>query len=273
MRRVTKSFPKSILMALTSNFCQEHAKPVTKMMIDGEEVCPKCQLMKEVQEDDERFITEVLEKQAQKKKNTLYWRSLFADETIREASFGTFYCESADESTTKELAIKAFKHFKAGNHFTALLQGTTGTGKSHLAMAILRNLNEKLDVECVFISVREMMTKIRDSFNNTESIYTQLYFTELLSRCDFICLDDLGAETGAIMTNKMATNFTLEVITAILEARQNKATIITTNLNRSQLEKMYDKKLVSRSMKNIAVIPFKNIRDKRIVPYDLSVEI
>ncbi|GEK32467.1 hypothetical protein KZO01_27760 [Kurthia zopfii] len=49
-----------------------------------------------------------------------------------------------------------------------LRQGDVGVGKSHLAMSILRNLNEKRDVECLFISVREMMSKIRDSFDNKE---------------------------------------------------------------------------------------------------------
>ncbi len=273
MKAIAQAMPKSIATVLTSNECQLHAKPVPMMMIDGHEVCPKCQLQKENEAFEQSLQNEILERESKKKKNTLYMRSVFADETIREASFGKFYAECEEEAKNKELAIQAFKHYKSGKTFTTLLQGDTGVGKSHLAMSILRNLNEKLDVECVFVSVREMMSKIRDSFDNKESKYTQLYFVELLSRVDYLCLDDLGAETGAITTNKTASNFTLEVLTAILEARQTKSTIITSNLSRNQMEAMYDKKLISRSLKNIAVIKFEQTRDKRVVAFDLTQEV
>lgn len=270
MKAIVQALPKNIAMALTSNECMKHAKAIPMMMINGEEICPACQLAKENAEFEQSLQSEILEREAKKKKNTLYMRSVFADETIRDASFGKFFVECEEEAKNKDLAIQAFKHYKSGKVFTTLLQGDTGVGKSHLAMSILRNLNEKLDAECVFISVREMMSKIRDSFDNKESKYTQLYFVELLSRVDFLCLDDLGAETGAIHTNKTATNFTLEVLTAILEARQTKSTIITSNLSRSQMEAMYDKKLISRSLKNIAVIKFDRVRDKRVQAFDLT---
>lgn len=273
MKAVAQALPKSIQMVLTSNICNNHAKPISMMMIDGIEVCPSCELAAEVKKADQEFVTGILELQAKKKKNTLHMKSVFADETIRNASFGGFYIECEEEAKNKDLAIQAFKHYKSGKTFTTLLQGDTGVGKSHLAMSILRNLNEKMDVECVFISVREMMSKIRDSFDNKESKYTQMYFVEMLSRCDFICLDDLGAETGAISTHKTASNFTLEVLTAILEARQTKSTIITSNLSRNQMEAMYDKKLISRSLKNIAVIKFENARDKRVEAFDLTQEV
>lgn len=273
MKAIAQAMPKSIATVLTSNECQLHAKPVQLMMIDGHEVCPKCQLQKENEAFEQSLQNEILEREAKKKKNTLYMRSVFADETIRGASFGGFYAECEEEAKNKELAIQAFKHYKSGKIFTTLLQGDTGVGKSHLAMSILRNLNEKLDVECMFVSVREMMSKIRDSFDNKESKYTQLYFVDLLSRVDYLCLDDLGAETGAITTNKTASNFTLEVLTAILEARQTKSTIITSNLSRNQMETMYDKKLISRSLKNIAVIKFEKTRDKRVVAFDLTQEV
>ncbi|GEK34849.1 ATP-binding protein [Kurthia sibirica] len=273
MKAIAQALPKSIQMTLTSNECSLHAKPVPLMMINGEELCPACQIAKENQSFEQSFQKEILDRAAKKKKNTLYMRSVFADETIREASFGKFFAESSEESKNKDLAVQSFKHYKSGKTFTTLLQGDTGVGKSHLAMSILRNLNEKLDVECVFISVREMMAKIRDSFDNKESKFTQLYFVEMLSKVDYLCLDDLGAETGAITTNKTATNFTLEVLTAILEARQSKSTIITSNLSRNQMELMYDKKLISRCLKNIAVIKFTDTRDKRISVFDLSQEV
>ncbi|MDF2606968.1 MAG: Pony 38 [Bacillales bacterium] len=86
----------------------------------------------------------------------------------------------------------------------------------------------------------------------------------MLSDCDFLVLDDLGAETGAIDTGKAATDFVQRVFYAIMNARQGKVTIITTNLSSEKLFSIYDKKLVSRLLRNPQFIIFKETLDKRI---------
>lgn len=273
MEKINHKFPKSIEMVLTSNHCYLHAKPIQMMRLDDVEICPTCQLQKENQAFQLQIQNEVLKSEAKKRKNSLERRSVYLDESLRNASFGNFYTKVEEEQHNKEQAIKAYQQYVSGQVFTTFIQGDTGVGKSHLAMSILRNLNAKLDVECVFVNVREMMLRIRDSFDNKESRFTQLYFTELLSRVDYLCLDDLGAETGAVTTTKAASNFTLEVLTSILEARQKKATIITSNLSRKQMKAMYDAKLISRSFKNIALIKFEKTTDKRIRIFDLDQKI
>lgn len=224
---------------------------------------------------------ETLERQSTKRKNTLYKRSIFSDQTIADAGFKNFKVSTDEEQANKAMAKLAVDRYKelheieANEYFTTMLTGSTGVGKSHLAMAILRNLNETLDVECVFINVRYMLQHIKDSFNNKESIYTQMYFIDLLSRVDFLVLDDLGNETG----DKEASRWVKEVLTEVLESRQNKATIITTNYKRGQLERMYGSEymersaLISRLLKNTAPIVFKDTNDKRVKVFDLTAPI
>ena len=235
--------------------------------------------------NNERFRqdlqAEILERQSTKRKNTLYKRSIFSDETIADAGFKNFEAATEEEQQNKQMAKLAVDRYKelheieADEYFTTLLTGSTGVGKSHLAMAILRNLNETLDVECVFINVRYMLQHIKDSFNNKDSQYTQMYFIDLLSRVDFLVLDDLGNETG----DKEATRWTKEVLTEVLESRQGKATIVTTNYSRSQLEHMYGSEymersaLISRLLKNTAPIVFKDTKDKRVKVFDLTAPI
>ena len=109
-----------------------------------------------------------------------------------------------------------------------------------------------------------MLRTIKDSFSNRESRYTERYFVDLLSKVDFLALDDIGAETGAIDTDKTATDFVQRVLYAITSTRQDKATIVTTNLNSEVLFKMYDKKLVSRLLRNPKYVLFKETKDKRL---------
>ena len=109
-----------------------------------------------------------------------------------------------------------------------------------------------------------MLRKIRSSFNDKDSPFTEQYFTDLLTNVDYLVLDDLGSETGNIDTNKQATDFTSKVLRAVVNGRQDKSTIVTTNLSSKALMNMYDPKLISRMMKNLETIIFTETTDKRI---------
>lgn len=267
MHQITKELQSNILTALTSNECLKHGKPMPMMMIDGIEVCPKCELEKEDAKFRKKLSDEAIERERNKRKNTLYYRSLFRDQTINDAGFRNYEAKTDEEYKNLHLAKQAVAHYKAEKIFTTLFQGKTGVGKSHLAMAILRNLNETLtDVECAFINVRSMIMEIKDTWHNEDNPHTALYFADLLSRVNFLVLDDLGNESADDKANKTV----LEVLTEVLESRQGKATIITTNCTRNQLEKIYTRALISRTLKNAAIIKFDYTEDKRIKPFDLE---
>jgi DNA replication protein DnaC len=119
------------------------------------------------------------------------------------------------------------------------------------------------DKSCLFVSIDAMLRKIKNSFNDKESRFTEEYFNKLLSNVDFLVLDDLGAETGAIDTSKTATDFVQRVLYGITNTRQDKATILTTNLDSKTLFSMYDKKLVSRLFRKPKYVIFKESKDKR----------
>lgn len=78
---------------------------------------------------------------------------------------------------------------------------------------------------------------------------------------DLLVLDDLGAER--------ASEYTSNVLRSIFNARQDKSTVVTTNLSGKRLTGyvdkegkshagMYDKKMISRAMVNIESIVFKD---------------
>lgn len=256
-----------------SSFCEKHTyrkngedvvKPVQKMVINGQVVCPRCEIEKEDQRiqalEQQRF--DELEKKIEY--NVLYHKSILADNTILNADFDSFLVECEEERNNKNLAIEVADRLKNGQIFNTVLQGKQGTGKSHLAYSILREVNELKIGSCLFVSADQMLRMIKDSFNNKESKYTEKYFVDLLSNVTFLALDDIGAETGAIDTDKTATDFVQRVLYAITTTRQDKATIITTNLSSKTLFKMYDSKLVSRLFKNPKYILFNDSKDKRM---------
>lgn len=257
-------------MDLTSSICDQHPhrikKPIYKIVVDGKEVCPVCEGERKSQELSDSEDKKIEVAFSSQKYNTFKSRSILTDTGLLEASFGSY--ETIDRETTenKQRSESVFKKYRQGETFNTWFTGLPGVGKSHLAMSILRNLNEsgEKNKSCLFVSVDEMLLRIRASFGNRESQFTEHYFVSLLSGVDYLVLDDLGAETGGTGTTKQATDFTLRVLYAIANSRQNKSTIVTTNLSRVALEKMYDPKLVSRLMKDTYLIKFAETTDKRI---------
>lgn len=262
-------------MESTSEICYKHERnsngkiqtlEIKKVSHEGEIFCPLCERERTTQELSIEESMKIKRAMNIRKYNVFHNQSVLKDEDLLDASFTTYLANKPEEIKNKELAVDALADYKFGDTFTTWFAGDPGVGKSHLSMSILRNLNEwgEKDRSCLFISVDEMFLKIRNSFDDKESRYTEHYFADLLTSVDYLVLDDLGTETGGSGTRKTASDFVMRVLYAITNGRQNKSTIVTTNLTRGELVKMYDGKLVSRIMKNIEVINFENTTDKRI---------
>lgn len=271
---------KNTRMGLTSEICYKHetqvngkvyVKEIKKVSFDDEVFCPLCERERTTQELSEQEEMKIKQSMSKRNYNVFHNQSILMDEDLLDASFTTYQTIKPEEIKNKEIATKAFASYKNGETFTSWFAGDPGVGKSHLAMSILRNLNEtgNKDKSCLFVSIDEMFLRIRNSFDDKESRYTEHYFADLLTSVDYLVLDDLGTETGGSGTKKTASDFVMRVLYAITNGRQNKSTIITTNLTRPELEKMYDRKLVSRLMKNIYVIKFEDTTDKRIRKHEI----
>lgn len=244
-----------------------------KVQIQGiEHVKPFCQsCTKETIQSEINHISKGASERLEKR-NTYDWLSnlsILSDETIKKARFDN-YTEDEDETkVNKKKARLIAKSYLGGEAFNTVMSGNPGAGKSHLAMSILQAVNEFSEPyrKCLFISVDELMRRIRNSFNDPLSKDTEQRMVEMISKADLVVLDDLGAETGSMHTDSTASDFTSRTLYALVNGRQNKSTIITTNLSSKELDKKYDRKLMSRLYKgtiaNNSILTFNNTNDKR----------
>lgn len=247
--------------------CPEHGcKLITAF--GREPLCMECG-----QADKEKREREMIEKVSADyfKHNTYNWlgqHSIFLDDTLKQSTFENYETIESETVTNKELALDIARDYYKGETYNSLLTGLPGTGKSHLAMSMLRVVNEHSQPykKCLFIAVDELMRRIKGSFSKKDSYYTEERMVSLLTEADLLVLDDLGAETGAITSDKTATDFTTKVLYAIVNGRMSKPTIITTNLNSREMARTYDSKLISRMLKGAQghVITFKNTPDRRM---------
>ena len=104
-----------------------------------------------------------------------------------------------------------------------LFLGNPGVGKTHLAVAILKQLMFQKGVEGLFCAYQEMLQRIRDSYNPV-SLSTESEVLQPVLNTEVVVIDDLGATR--------ISDWVEDTVTYILNYRYNekKATILTSNL-------------------------------------------
>lgn len=251
--------------------CSKHGSHLFQLR-DMKPFCKEC-VDEKKQADNERMAKEATE--AYLKRTSFGWLdrlSIFADDTVRSNRFENYLEVDEETRNNKQMARRIAKDYLDGKVFNTFMSGKPGAGKTFLSMSILRAVNENSNPyrKCLFVSVDELMRLIKDSFNNKQSPYTEMAMIERLTKADILVLDDCGAETGAIGTGKIATDFTTKTLYAIMNGRMDKSTILTTNLSSRELSNMYDQKLLSRMLKGSQghILTFESATDKR--PYNIE---
>jgi DNA replication protein DnaC len=105
-----------------------------------------------------------------------------------------------------------------------LIIGKIGTGKTHLAVGIIKELILNKGISCLFYDYRELLKEIQNSYNATVQT-TELDVLRPVFETDVLVLDELGAVKP--------TEWAWDTVSLILNTRynDNRTTIITTNFD------------------------------------------
>ena len=143
---------------------------------------------------------------------------------------------SFENFKTKSNLSKNFENIQDG----LFLTGKTGSGKTHIAISVLRSLvmNDNIE-DAVFINASRLLLAIRESFKEGAK-KTEKDIVDYYSQVPFLILDDLGSEK--------TSEFAITTLYIIIDTRYNEllSTIITTNLSLSQIEKKIGSRIASR---------------------------
>lgn len=278
MQKMT--MPESLLkkMDFHSSFCEEHVYrkngedkiiPVQRLVINGHVICPRCTKEQNDAAMSKYYGQRLDDAERRDRYNTLEKKSIVSDISILAATLQNYVIECEEHGENLKRVKELAERLKDGSDFNIILQGKQGAGKSHLAYGLLQELNEYFNKQeqnksCLFMSVDDMFRSIKESFNDRESKLTEHYFVRLCSQVDFLVLDDLGAESGAVERDKPASDYVQTTLNGIMNARQDKVTITTTNITGETMFKLYGKRLVSRVLKKREVIKFVKAPDKRM---------
>ena len=121
-----------------------------------------------------------------------------------------------------------------------LLMGSTGLGKTHLALAIAGRVARK-GCGVLYTTVQDLVARLeKERFRSDWEEDGEESFRDTLREADLLILDDLGVE--------FPSAFSTAAVNDLINARlmENRPTIVTTNLDHEELRRRYSERLISR---------------------------
>lgn len=162
---------------------------------------------------------------------------------FQRRTFSTFDCDTPQRKRAYETA-KAYadmwdKHYAEGTGL--YIEGSNGTGKTHLAAAIAMQLITERRIPVICKTSGDLLLDIRSAFDGPGA--TEKQVLDIYKKVDLLIVDDLGKE--------QCTDWSISTLYSILNDRYEdmRPTIITTNYNSDDLTqaltpKGYDNKKV-----------------------------
>ncbi|HXX45910.1 MAG TPA: ATP-binding protein [Candidatus Acidoferrales bacterium] len=156
-------------------------------------------------------------------------------ERYRHCDFENYETDNEIETASREqqaawnrslaqakLVVQRFaEEFPVGSEHGLLLMGPCGVGKTHLAVAALKEIVLR-GHSGLFYDYRELLKAIQDSYN-PESQTTEMSVLEPVLKTELLVLDDVGSSKPSL--------WALETVGHILNTRYNekRVTLLTTN--------------------------------------------
>jgi DNA replication protein DnaC len=182
-------------------------------------------------------------KEAEKKRKQKAINSIFnqsnVNYSLQEVTVNNYQPQNQSQTDAKQTAIEYVKTFSIDKPKSLIMQGSYGTGKSHLAYAIAKAVKAQ-GYSVAFMHIPMLMDRIKATYNKN-AVETTDELVKLLSSIDLLVLDDIGVEN---------TEHTLNKLFSIVDNRVGKNNIFTTNFSDKELNQNMNWQRINSRMKH-----------------------
>ncbi len=161
-----------------------------------------------------------------------------------------------DDTLSKEIGTEKYyeKFLSYAENFNqnsknVIFTGKTGTGKTFLSQAITNKISSDKNI-AIYLTASDLNNIAIENMYSSPAV--QKSVNDILETCDFLVIDDLGAE-------RLLNKITVENLYVLISKRNDlkKPYLITTNLTMQELQTRYGDRLFSRiTGKNSVIVNF-----------------
>lgn len=225
IKRIPNSVPK--IISTEDLHCERCGRNYTLATFeDGGQtkVGCDCEMIELAKKQSNNFKQRVRREKA----NKVFKQSLINEKTKR-ATFDTYEPTTYNLAYAKKTAESYVEKFDLNNPRSIYFHGSFGTGKSHLAYSIAREVKEK-GYTVLFMNVPQLMTLIKNTYNK-HSDTSEYEIMKMIADVDLMIFDDIGVGVN---------DFALTKLFEIVDSRIGKNNIYTTNLTSQEFSKDKD---------------------------------
>tara|TARA_R110002111_G_scaffold242821_1_gene304805 strand:- start:3146 stop:4000 length:855 start_codon:yes stop_codon:yes gene_type:complete len=155
------------------------------------------------------------------------------------ASFDNYTATTAKQIAALEACKTFAENFKDMSKTKGglLMLGNVGTGKTHLSIAIGRELL-KQDLAVKYLTIGKMIRIIRNSWNDREVSEQELYYK--IAEFELLIIDEIGVQN----CTENEKNILFEVVNTRYE--EQKPTILISNLNPADITNIVGQRVIDR---------------------------
>jgi DNA replication protein DnaC len=244
-----------------SKTCPDCKRPL--WIQEGKEFCFQCDV---IAKEDKRLAAQAVEQYERMKFDRVQEffnsNSLINPKLLR-ATFESYNPRHESQAAAKKACMKYARNFAINlekeNDVGLLLFGGYGLGKSHLAVSVLKTVMQQRrpgsneNIRAIYINLPKLKTKIKESWGK-ESALSEAKIIEALETVELLVLDELGGEFNK--KDEQGNSFFNDIIYQIIDARQGRNTIYTSNMQPKELEQQYNRKIYERIFANIHLLEF-----------------
>ena len=213
----------------------------------------------EERDQRERELSRRLTKKMEEQKAMVYLdKSLWPAGIPIKFTFADWQPEKQqDQQKAREIGNKAWmiaKEAEKNGAFNVVLLGSPGTGKTSLALAIADQLKQDMSWSWMFVSTTELKSLVEAQFDAYDVKPRIAKIKRAMTEVNVLILDDFGTE-GGLVSRIMERDYKgahpklQQLMYEVANARfgkPDKMTIVTTNNNNQELNRIYDPKIISR---------------------------
>lgn len=211
--------------------------------------CPECNRAATEREKQEERARQEQERQSRFEARV---KAAGIPALFRDKGFDDYVAETDQQKHALSIATKYAEnfwdeHYPVGR--TLVFAGNTGTGKTHLALSIAKKVMEQGTV--LYHDVMGYIRMVREPWSRNSTQTEEDVYRLLGEDVDLLVIDEIGVQRG--------TNDEHIILFDIINRRyrENKPTILITNLSGSELKDFMDDRIIDRLSEKGVFVPFR----------------